>query len=270
MEIAKIGMYAGVIGVALMIVVAGSSATVINPGQTGVKVTNGEVSGTMNNGVHFINPATDRVHRFESRTSVYNTTESALTDDDVNADITVTVRWDIKDGEYENIYRNTAINQEALVDNAVQDAVVSGVKTSRGFSAKNLSSEEYQKAIKAEIEEKFNNRGLVVRSVTVDNIEYPPSVAEKFRKQQEAEAQKKIAQNQLEEERINAKKRLLKAENKKKVIQTRQESLTPLYIDYIEAKNIDKGDTVYVVPDGESTTVEQTIEANSTAGQAGT
>jgi len=270
MSLKEIGVYAGIGIIVLMVITAGIGTTIINPGEKGVRVNNGEVVGTMDNGVHMINPVTTNVHRFESRTSVYNKSASALTADDVNAEITVTVRWDIKDGEYENIYQNTAINQEALRKNAVRDAVISGIKTSRQYEAKNLSSKEYSQSVKAEIEDRFANRGLIVRSVTIENIEYPPSVAKKFREQQEAEAQKKIAQNELEQSRIEAKKNLVEARNKREVIQTRTESLTPLYVDYIEAKNIDKSDTVYVVPDKQSPQIEQTIEANSNSSAAGT
>jgi regulator of protease activity HflC (stomatin/prohibitin superfamily) len=245
---------------------------IVDPGERGVYVRNGEVRGTVDNGVHPHIPLTDRIRTFDMRTAVFRTNASALTDDDINVEVAVTVRWDIRTQRLLHVYRNVAVSQEALVDKAVTDAVVSGIKTSRRFDAENLSSDEYRTAVKERIENRFEPRGLVLRSVTIDNIEYPPSVQKKFREQQESAAQKQIEQNKLEASRTRAERRIVEAKNRRRIIEIQSEPLTPEYIAYIRAKNIDSTDTVYVVSPESGISLEKSVDSSSgnTTARSGT
>jgi Membrane protease subunits, stomatin/prohibitin homologs len=100
----------------------------VDPGERGVYVRNGEVMGTVTNGVHPTIPLIDRVRVFNMRTTTFSTTQDALTNDNINVNVSVTVRWDIRDGELERVYRDQAVNQEQLIELAVRDAVTSGIK----------------------------------------------------------------------------------------------------------------------------------------------
>lgn len=234
------GLIGGVAGLAI-----------VDPGERGIHVRNGEVIGTLSNGAHLTVPLFDNVRTFNMRTQKYTVNKTrALTRDDINVKVSVAARWNIRDGKLKYIYKNVAVTQEALVDNAVEDAVLSSVKVSRNFTAEELASSEYKRQVRERAADELDDRGLELKTLTITNIEFPSSVEKKFREEQRSSAQVRIEQNKLEAEQTRAERKVLEAQTQRKQIQIKTSAITPEYIAYIRAQNIDKGDTVYFMGGG--------------------
>ena len=238
--------------------------TVVDPGERGIYVRNGQIQGQVDEGFHPMIPLTDRVRTFDMRVQKYEVSNEsrlrAITKEDINVYVEVAVRWNIRDDKLSYVYKNKARTQEALVQKVVQPAVQSAVSSQAGqYSAERIGSENrvaYEEDVREELNETLWRNGLKLNSVEIINVEYPEDAREKFRQEQKVETQKQIAEQKVEIAKKNAKRQRIQAEADAEAIEIRREALSEQYITYLRVQNINETDTVYVIPRNYNGTVE--------------
>ncbi len=115
--------------------------------------------------------------------------------------------------------------------------------------------EEYAKAIYDKLAPEWEELGLHVSEVNVQDIRYNDEIIQAYNAAQKTEISKQNAVNEQEAEKVKIETEILKAEGEAKANKIRSNSLTPeiLQQEYIEA--LQNGEVIYVVPDGSSTIV---------------
>jgi len=117
------------------------------------------------------------------------------------------------------------------------------------------SREEYAKAIYDKLAPEWEELGLHVTEVNVQDIRYSDEIVKAYNDAQKTEISKQNAVNEQEAEKVKIETQVLKAQGEAEANEIRSKSLTPeiLQQEYIEA--LKNGQTIYVVPEGGSTVV---------------
>jgi regulator of protease activity HflC (stomatin/prohibitin superfamily) len=117
------------------------------------------------------------------------------------------------------------------------------------------SREEYAKAIYDKLAPEWEELGLHVTEVNVQDIRYSDEIVKAYNDAQKTEISKQNAVNEQEAEKVKIETQVLKAQGEAEANEIRSKSLTPeiLQQEYIEA--LKNGQTIYVVPEGGSTIV---------------
>lgn len=278
---AAVAYYGVRIALALMVVGSGSfgvgwalgSSTMVNPGEQAVYVSGGNYQGTVGEGFHPGVPFVDRYRVFDMRQNVIRVTNAeAVTKDDINVqNLNITVRWNIRDGEnLGRIYQEVAVSQDNLREKVVRPAVQDVPRTCAAqFTITEVVTtniDGYRECIHERLSERFEDNGLVVMDVAIENKDYPRSIQQKFQRQREAREQEKIARVELNVTRQQSQQEVIRARQQAKAIRIIRGNLTETYIEYERVQALGNATSVWVVPAGTDPTVSPEMGAvNSTA-----
>ena len=107
---------------------------------------------------------------------------------------------------------------------------------------------EFANAVQEALAAKWENYGLVVESVSIQNVVYPQNIIDKYSEAQAAEIAKETALNNQEVAKVNAETKVIESQGTADANKVLAESLTDevLQQHYIDA--IAKAENVYVVP----------------------
>ena len=120
---------------------------------------------------------------------------------------------------------------------------------------------EFANAVQEALAAKWENYGLVVESVSIQNVVYPQNIIDKYSEAQAAEIAKEKALNEQETAKVEAETKVIESQGIADANKVLNESLTDevLQQHYIDA--IAKAENVYVVP-SDSTPVITTNKNN--------
>lgn len=168
------------------------------------------------------------------------------------ADCDVQVIYSINPDAVENLYADYG-TQEAYVASYVSNDVRQTTRDCAGqFSTIQLltDKESFAKSIQDTLTQRWADSGVVVESVSVQDIRYDQSITDAYAKAQSAEIDKTKAQNELEVAKVEAETKVIESQGTADANRILAESLTDevLKQHYIDA--INNSDTVYVVPEG--------------------
>lgn len=169
------------------------------------------------------------------------------------ADCDVQVIYSINPDAVEQLYADYG-TQEAYVSSYVSNDVRQTTRDCAGqFTTIQLltDKEAFAKSIQDTLSERWAESGVVVESVSVQDIRYADSITDAYAAAQSAQVEQQRAQNEQDTARIEAETRAIEAEGAANSNRILAESLSEevLIQNYIDA--INNSDTVYVV-DGES------------------
>lgn len=168
------------------------------------------------------------------------------------ADCDVQVIYSINPDAVENLYADYG-TQEAYVASYVSNDVRQTTRDCAGqFSTIQLltDKESFAKSIQDTLTQRWADSGVVVESVSVQDIRYDQSITDAYAQAQSAEIDKTKAQNELEVAKVEAETKVTESQGEAEANRILNESLTQevLTQHYIDA--INNSDTVYVVPNG--------------------
>lgn len=170
------------------------------------------------------------------------------------ADCDVQVIYSINPDAVEQLYADYG-TQEAYVSSYVSNDVRQTTRDCAGqFTTIQLltDKESFAKSIQDTLNERWAESGVVVESVSVQDIRYADSITDAYAAAQSAEIEKTKAQNELEVAKVEAETKVTQSQGEAEANRVLNESLTQevLTQNYIDA--INNSDTVYVVPEGSS------------------
>ena len=171
------------------------------------------------------------------------------------ADCDVQVIYSINPDAVENLYADYG-TQEAYVASYVSNDVRQTTRDCAGqFSTIQLltDKESFAKSIQDTLTQRWADSGVVVESVSVQDIRYDQSITDAYAQAQAAQVEQTAAANQQETARIQGETKVIEAQKESEANQTLAQSLTQevLMSQYIEALKAaaDNGGLI-VVPEG--------------------
>lgn len=171
------------------------------------------------------------------------------------ADCDVQVIYSINPDAVENLYADYC-TQEAYVASYVSNDVRQTTRDCAGqFSTIQLltDKESFAKSIQDTLTQRWADSGVIVESVSVQDIRYADSITDAYAKAQSAQVEQQRAQNEQDTAKIEAETKAIEAEgiaNSNRILaeSLTDEVLTQHYIDALKAA-ADNGGLI-VVPDG--------------------
>lgn len=177
------------------------------------------------------------------------------------ADCDVQVIYSINPDAVEKLYADYG-TQEAYVASYVSNDVRQTTRDCAGqFSTIQLltDKESFAKSIQDTLTQHWADSGVVVESVSVQDIRYDQSITDAYAKAQSAQVEQQRAQNEQSTAKIEAETKKIEAQGTADSNQILAESLTDevLKQHYIDA--INNSDTVYVVPEGSQPIISTSV-----------
>lgn len=168
------------------------------------------------------------------------------------ADCDVQVIYSINPDAVEKLYADYG-TQEAYVASYVSNDVRQTTRDCAGqFSTIQLltDKESFAKSIQDTLSQRWADSGVVVESVSVQDIRYDQSITDAYAQAQAAQVEQQRAQNEQSTAKIEAETKVIESQGAADANRILAESLTDevLKQHYIDA--INNSDTVYVVPEG--------------------
>lgn len=244
-----------VLAVVLILVIAASAVTIVQPGHTGVIVTLGRVDDTVwQEGLHFKLPFIQNVVMIDNRITKLEVDTEAFSSDLQTVETRLAINYRVDTSKSYSIYKNIGGDYENVLVvpavNEVLKAIVAKYSAEESVTNRTLISTGLVEGLNA----KLNDIGLYVTDVNIINFEfseaYITAIEEKQVAQQEllkaeTEKQTKITNAEAEAEaikvRAEAEAEALKitADAEAEANATIADSLTELLIKY---QKIDKWD----------------------------
>lgn len=202
----------------------------------------GEVIGqTTSEGVHFKAPWTNRVSYdirnqqviFAADTGAEQQTSNGpqITIQDregVTADIDITVRYSIDPSKVTDIYKQFG-SQENFVSRFIENDIRAGVRTiPAGYGTLELlnNRSDAESEIRDYLEERWEDRGVLVQTVSLQEIRYSADVKARFDAAQAARIEVEKAQAELEATEVSAQQKIVQAEAEAEANRVLSESLS--------------------------------------------
>jgi prohibitin 2 len=202
------------IGVLVLIVVlfASCSATVVDPGHRGVRITLGKVSTLpLEEGLHFKIPMLQQIRQLDIRTLRWAEVTQAYTKDVQQADVSFTLTYSLEPSYSVEMYRTVGAD---WADKLIGQIILEELKRELGqHEAVTLiaTRDQAARAIEAGSKAKLAERHVLVTGLQITNIDYTKqfedSVEAKVIAQQRAIEEQKVisAEAEAESMRIRAK-----------------------------------------------------------------
>lgn len=189
---------------------------------------------------------------------------SAITINDrggASARIDVQVNYSLDPSAAEELYVNYGTQENFVKSVCAVDIRAVPREVSGNFDTISILTVrgEYTKAIQDALHNKWNNYGLQIENVSVQNVVYPESIVNKYSDAQAAKIAKATAKNNQEVAKVDAETKIIKANGEAKANKILQASLNDNIIqqNYIDAlKEISKNGNLVVVPEGSAPIVQ--------------
>lgn len=213
------GVKWAVIGIAVLII-AGSSLTIVPAGNTGVVLTLGKVSETsFQEGAHFKIPFVQAVENMSNKIQVYETPASAVSKDLQTVSSTLAVNYRLVSDKSDDMYKNVGLEyQTILITPVVQECFKSATAN---YTAEQLITERQTVAddVKEALEAKLNDYGIYIEKFNIVNFDF----SEEFNNAIEAKqvAEQNLLKTKTEQEQAIV---VANAEAEKKVISAKADA----------------------------------------------
>jgi len=257
-----------------VVLLTGSMAVIVPPGQAGVMVLFGRVKEEpLPSGLHFINPFTS-VEHMEVRTRNYTMSNAAdegqkkgddsiqvITSDGLTVKLDATIFYSLQLAKVSRIYREIGPDvEEKIVRSEIRasmrDAAANLLATELYTSKRQSFVDQVSRTLKAS----FEARGINMEQVLLRNVILPDQITrainDKIAADQEAQKMAFVLQKETQE----AERKRIEAEGQAKAQQIVSASLTPQIIEYQRIQALraigDKGNLI-ITPMGGATPMIQ-------------
>lgn len=204
------------VGLAVLLIVVAvalaSSITTVEAGTRGVLKTFGEITGILDEGLHFRTPFVTSVTFVEVRTQRYESNSTAASRDlqIVTSNIVINYRPDPL--QVDRLVREIGTDYERrVVDPAIQEALKAATAQ---FTAEELITRrpEVSDLIHQVLSGRLTPRGVIVENVSITDFNFSPEFARAIEAKQVAEQDALRATRELERARIEAQQQVARAE----------------------------------------------------------
>jgi regulator of protease activity HflC (stomatin/prohibitin superfamily) len=259
-----------VVGVLVLLVIAAPVVGLLawEPVEEGnVKVVKqfGATTGTtLDPGAHFINPVTQSTTSLPVRPQSYTMSSQqgegaeanrddaiqVLTEDGLQVDIDITVRYRIDQADAITFYRQYR-TLETAEDRLIRPSIRSVLRTEAGrLPVTEIYTGEGQTELKAaaesELEDEFAEAGIILEAVQIRNVDLPDQYAQAVERKEITKQRRQQKENELEVERLEAQRKRIEANGTAQANRIISRSLTDEVLAQKYIERLDETDTVYI------------------------
>ena len=201
----------GIIVVAAAIT-ASSAAVIVPAGTGGVLLTWGQVSGVMNEGLHFIMPVMQTVVLMDVTIQKAERPEATASADLQEVTTTLAVNYRLNPGFVDEIYKDL---RQDYVTRVIQPNIEESIKaTTAQFKAEELITKRAEAKLKFEeiIGERLSSYHIDVLSVSITDFQFSREFTEAIEAKVTAQQRALEAKNKLEQIRYEAQQQVIEAE----------------------------------------------------------
>lgn len=216
-------------GVLGLLIIIPSFIGSVPTGNVGIKTSFGKVlDDSLSEGVNIKAPWQKivkmdlRVQKYENKVAL----ETSTKDMQVVNNISVSVNFQISSDKASNLYRTVGTNYgTTILEPAIQETVKSTISQYNASELVSLRS-EISIVIVETLNEKMEDYGITISSVSINNFDFSEEYNASIERKAVAEQNALAAAQELEKEKIEAEKKLVKAEAEKKANEMKQQTLT--------------------------------------------
>lgn len=204
-----IGLAVAVIAVGIVLA---SAVTTVEAGTRGVLKTFGEITGVLDEGLHFRAPFITSVTIVEVRTQRYESNSTAASRDLQIVTSNVVINYRPDSAQVDRLVREVGTDYERrVVDPAIQEALKAATAQ---FTAEELITRrpEVSDLIQQVLTERLTPRGVIVETVSITDFNFSDEFARAIEAKQVAEQDALRASRELERARIEAQQQVARAE----------------------------------------------------------
>ncbi|PKQ69964.1 prohibitin family protein [Raineya orbicola] len=211
---------------------------------------------TLNSGFYLINPFTTTMIKVPTRTTNLTVTADLPTKEGLTVKTEVTLLYRVQPNKIVSILKEIGKNYE---NNLVAPAFRSAIRdVSARFFAKDLHTAEratIEQTIAADLDKFLKDKGFVIEAVLLKSIKLPERLVEAIEAKLQAEQEAQRMQFVLEQEKLEAQRRIIEAQGTRDAQKILAEGLNPLVLQfqYIQAwRELAKSpNTKVIITDGQ-------------------
>lgn len=176
----------------------------IEQGYRGVVLRFGKVIDIADSGVHFKIPYVDTVYKMSVRTVKVTSKIAVYSKDIQGADVIISMNYHLNPTKVKDIYTEAGLNYDVKL---IDPQLLAKPKDVFGkYNAVNIvqARETLTQEIQKELEKKFENTGIVIESVQIENIDFSDAYENSVEERMKAEVEVQKVQQNLAREKINA------------------------------------------------------------------
>lgn len=162
-----------VVTIVLLVIIAASTVTVVEPGHRGVRITLGKVSpAPLEEGLHFKIPILQQVKQLDIRTIRWADATQAYTQDVQQADVSFTLTYSLEPLYTVDMYRTVGADwSEKLIGQVVFEELKRELGQHEAV-ALIATRDQAARAIEAGVREKLGEKHILVGGLQITNIDY--------------------------------------------------------------------------------------------------
>lgn len=250
MEIKKT-LAVGLIGIMI------SSCAVIQPGEVGVKRTLGKLSKkTLSQGAYGYNPFVTQIVRTPIRTENIEINLNLPSKEGLNVNADISILYKIEEKKAPSLIENIGEGYENIIRSVFRSA---SADVCAKFLAKDMHSgkrADIEKEISIKMNEVLNSDGILIDAVLLKSIQLPQGLYNSIEGRLQAEQEALRMQYVLEQEKLEAERKIIEARGSRDAQKILSEGLTPEIIKLrsIEAfiKLSESNGAKVIITDGEA------------------
>lgn len=237
------GRYIGVIVIlGILVVVALSSIVIVGPGQRGILIEFGRVTGEVyGEGLHIIVPIVNSVPIMDVRTQKYEVESIAASKDLQDTHTKVALNYHLSPDIVNEIYQTIG---PGYADRIIAPTIQEVVKASTAnFNAEELITQRplIKDAIEDGLKSRLNSRGIIVEAVSITDFQFSKQFTEAIESKVTAQQLALKAENDLKRIKIEAQQAAEKARGEADAIRIINEQLekSQQYLEFLATQKWD-------------------------------
>ena len=219
--------YLMIIPCILVVILLFSSVTTIKSGEVGIRVRFGKVvDRKTTEGINFKFPIIEKIEKMNVRVQKVEVQTSSSSKDLQEVDMSLAVNYQIDKDRARSLYKNVGTGyDEVILEPAIQESIKA--VTSK-YTAEELitNRSEVSEKCQEELNKKISKYGLKVNDFNITNFNFSEEFNKAIEEKQVAEQKVLTAKQELEKERIEAEKKIVKAEAENRANELKQQNLT--------------------------------------------
>ena len=219
--------YLMIIPCILLVILLFSSVTTIKSGEVGIRVRFGKVvNKKTTEGINFKFPVIEKIEKMNVRVQKVEVQTASSSKDLQEVEMSLAVNYQIDKEKARELYKTVGTGyDEVILEPAIQESIKA--VTSK-YTAEELitNRSEVSEKCQEELNKKVSKYGLKVNDFNITNFNFSEEFNKAIEEKQVAEQKVLTAKQELEKERIEAEKKIVKAEAENRANELKQQNLT--------------------------------------------
>lgn len=216
-----------------LLVVSFSSCAIVRPGEVGVKQKLGKLSDeTKTSGTMWFNPLNSSIIKVSTQTENLELSISLPSKDGLSITSQISILYQVNPDKVTEVVNDLGLNFEPIIANIFRSA---SADVCARYNAKDMHSgmrATIERAIADRMSEILNDRGIIIEEVLLKSIQLPNALAMSIEQKLQAEQDAMRMKFVLEQEKLEAQRKLIEAEGVRDAQKILSESLTKQILEF--------------------------------------